>query len=339
MNLSNNAARHPLKNNRIQFLLFIVVVSVLTEVETVFKCGIRPTERARERTSGSSNIKLVKRVVGGRQSKQGDWPWLVNLRMSLLDKDQLLPDDNLTPNCGSVLIHERYVLTASHCARRMKARDPTISGGQLVTTVHVGDYRSQERDLGEYVRYAKRIIMHERYYRPTEVHDIALIELDRPVKGAMPVCLATTGRREGERGTVLGWGSTSVRFGHGNKPFGNKRSTSTSDSDNEERMVDLPDKLREVDIPIVSGETCSHVMSLPSKESVFCGGDLFHGGKDACQGDSGGPMVQERNGRFEVIGVVSWGVGCGQPYKLGIYSNVSYHNSWIQSHIDEPFDI
>ena len=71
MNLSNNAARHPLKNNRIQFLLFIVVVSVLTEVETVFKCGIRPTERARERTSGSSNIKLVKRVVGGRQSKQG----------------------------------------------------------------------------------------------------------------------------------------------------------------------------------------------------------------------------------------------------------------------------
>ena len=59
-----------------------------------------------------------------------------------------------------------------------------------------------------------------------------------------------------------------------------------------------------VDIPIVSGETCSHVMSLPSKESVFCGGDLFHGGKDACQGDSGGPMVQERNGRFEVPHVV-----------------------------------
>lgn len=47
------------------------------------------------------------------------------------------------------------------------------------------------------------------------------------------------------------------------------------------------------------------------------------------QGDSGGPLVCESNGAHYVVGVVSWGDGCGKRYKPGVYANVSKFIDWI----------
>lgn len=48
-------------------------------------------------------------------------------------------------------------------------------------------------------------------------------------------------------------------------------------------------------------------------------------GHDSCQGDSGGPLVA--NGKQ--IGIVSWGMGCGDGSYPGIYSKVSELWKWI----------
>lgn len=64
---------------------------------------------------------------------------------------------------------------------------------------------------------------------------------------------------------------------------------------------------------------------------MICAG-YPQGGKDSCQRDSGGPMVcaEPTSGVKKLVGVVSFGQGCGVPDFFGVYARVQYFRSWIE---------
>ena len=169
--------------------------------------------------------------------------------------------------------------------------------------------REQDIDVAE-------IITHENYHSPlTYSHDIALLRLAKPAKlgkGVGLVCLPDSNLPLpiddlNKKCWITGWG----RLASGG---------------------DTPDKLQQVDVPLVSKQRC--LKGYPGKihDSMLCAG-LDQGGIDACQGDSGGPLVCEFNGKWHLEGVTSWGYGCASPGKPGVYAKVRYLQDWVKNKI------
>ena len=51
---------------------------------------------------------------------------------------------------------------------------------------------------------------------------------------------------------------------------------------------------------------------------MICAGE---DGKDSCQGDFGGPMIDSKG---FMVGIVSWGRGCGEAGYPGVYTELPY---------------
>ncbi|VEN56308.1 unnamed protein product [Callosobruchus maculatus] len=85
--------------------------------------------------------------------------------------------------------------------------------------------------------------------------------------------------------------------------------------------------LREADLTIVNNEECQKKVEEPVTKRMICatGGKTR---KDTCKFDSGGPL--EHNGTL--VGIVSWGRGCGIKNMPGVYTNIARLRNWIQQH-------
>uniref|UniRef100_A0A672FBZ1 Serine protease 56 n=1 Tax=Salarias fasciatus TaxID=181472 RepID=A0A672FBZ1_SALFA len=252
-----------------------------------------------QRSSTVPNITQPRsRIVGGSPAAPGSWPWLVNLQ---LDGAMM---------CGGVLVDSSWVVTAAHCFR--SSRDESS------WTAVVGEFDITKTDPDEQVLKVNRIISHPKFNPKTLNNDIALVELTNPVvmsEHVTPVCLPSGSEPPaGSPCLVAGWGSL-----YEEGPFA--------------------DAVMEAKVPLLSQSTCKSIFG---KELVvntmFCAGYLS-GGIDSCQGDSGGPLLyQDRvSGRFQLYGIISWGNGCGEKGKPGVYTRVSTFSDWIQAEIQKSF--
>jgi len=88
--------------------------------------------------------------------------------------------------------------------------------------------------------------------------------------------------------------------------------------------------LRQVVVPTISRRKCNQYLDHRVNEHMLCAGHEA-GGKDSCQGDSGGPLVCYTSDHWWLQGIVSWGVGCAEPRKPGVYVDVKEFVDWIYS--------
>lgn len=242
---------------------------------------------------------LLPWMVGGEVGKKGESPWQV-----------LLQNARGYFHCGGVLIDENWVLTAAHCLEN-----------NLRFSVRLGDYERIRKEGTEETLMVIRTFRHPNYNSRTVDNDIAMLRLERPAtlsKYIVPICLP--GRKLAER-VLHQNGTVTVVSGWGKDDMDSNRFSSA---------------LNVIKVPLVSRAVCAHQMSNNISDNVLCAGVL--GQKmDACEGDSGGPMVTLYRDTWFLLGLVSWGEGCGREDKLGIYTKVSNYNEWI-NRVREEWD-
>ncbi|KAM7141664.1 LOW QUALITY PROTEIN: coagulation factor XII, partial [Molossus nigricans] len=82
-------------------------------------------------------------------------------------------------------------------------------------------------------------------------------------------------------------------------------------------------------------ESCSaqHIHCTAFVPGMLCA-SFSEGGTDACQSDFGAPLVCEGDAEELqlILVIVSWGLGCGDCNKPGVYTPVANYLTWIRQH-------
>ncbi|KAL3933490.1 MAG: hypothetical protein SGARI_003696 [Bacillariaceae sp.] len=198
--------------------------------------------------------------------------------------------------CGGTLITNCHVLTAAHCL--------TYPREDYTEAVLINAWRPFHNNTNGTISkpfHLSRILphltmVHERFSNRDNANDVAILTMETCTDDFPVMELADSSFMKnlpvetGIETRVAGFGRTSVLD------------------------PSIPDFLQSVDVTYISRDDCDrdYYPSNQLKSDQFCAGSL-KGGRDSCSGDSGSPLYIEDSvtGKQKQIGIVSWGVGCG----------------------------
>lgn len=235
------------------------------------------------------------RIVGGSEAAPTEARWQAALILA-----------NHPPQsgqfCGASIVDPNWVVTAAHCVEKTAPTAIRVFAGDRDLRTHA----AQVVDVAA-------ITVHPKWNSTSMVGDVALLRLQTPLTltpgSAEPIALADASPpKAGRLLVVTGWGATS-EGGEGSL------------------------LLRKVVVPAVPLDECNGPKQYNGgvSEGMLCAGI---GGKDSCQGDSGGPLVDSLDAPARrLVGIVSWGQGCAQVNKPGVYTDVTAYAAWIRSEI------
>jgi len=258
------------------------------------------------------------------QTSPGEFPWtciLLNQNNDFLGTCAIIPNDFSNNNNAPT----RKVITAAHKLKVLEQTD--------LLKVRVGEYDAlgfNKPEIQSHEEYTvTRILKHPQMSLTRLSNDIALLYVDRDINLNHPyvntACLPSCDNQfdyqfnngTGVRCYVAGWGKDEA---DGSFQF-------------------IPKK---VDLPIVNNNQCEASLKAALNAQKPGAGDRFRlhpseicagaeVGKDACTGDGGSPLVcQAQSGRWTVMGLVTWGVGCASDLP-GVYARISHFRDWINA--------
>ncbi|XP_059123113.1 putative inactive serine protease 43 isoform X2 [Peromyscus eremicus] len=230
----------------------------------------------------------------GRPSAVRKWPWQVSLQRR---------NEHV---CGGSLISHQWVLTAAHCIY-----------AQEEYKVMLGDNVLNSESENATLVPVQDIVYPSNFNFQTMKSDIALALLASPVNYSsliQPVCLP--GKpfqvKNGTLCWVTGWGHQ---------------------RENDTVFASVP--LQEVQQNILLQKHCNRLFQrqLKTSENVVMQGMIcgqHDSGQSPCWGDSGSPLVCESDNTWIQVGIVSWGINCGQVSVPSVYTDIAEYDEWLK---------
>jgi len=240
----------------------------------------------------------------------GELPWTIAILL------KSTPDAHAF-QCGGSLIHPQVVLTTAHCVYQTDPKELLIRAGEW-------DTRTKNEAVSHQDVYVQEVVTHQHYNAKSLKNDVALLFLIKEVillDNVGLICLPPQGLNvDNIQCTVSGWGKNAFKKGQ------------------------YSSILKKVDLPIIEKTQCQEALRKTRlgpfynlHDSFVCAGGEKN--KDTCKGDGGSPLVcpilnadGSKNGRYFQMGMVSWGIGCGDETPA-VYTNVPMFTDWIDAQL------
>ncbi|XP_059350834.1 complement factor D-like isoform X2 [Daphnia carinata] len=230
------------------------------------------------------------RLIGGTQATAGQFPFVV----SISRQDQHI--------CGGFIYNDRWVVTTAKCV---------VGKPQADLKVTVGALSLITPDPEEQIITILSIVLFELYEEATQKHDIALIELSRPIVfGSTAQAIRYDEIDELAtpwEAAIVGWGATF----EGGAPA---------------------TRLRWAPIDNLAADCRAYGIDQYIQNFMICAGSDA-GTVSPCQFDEGTPLTQMANygGVPEeiVVGIMSKNQGCTDLSVPSIYTRLATYYSWL----------
>lgn len=268
-----------------------------------------------------AEFRMQGNIIGGRTAtiKNHRWQTSIQYRRSR---------SLFSHFCGGAIIAPQFVLTAAHCFEKAPLNQIDswkklhVLVGSDITNTH------PRRLHGAQSRRVWSIERHPNWDPVTYANDYALLYLNEKIHYSLspshpvgPICMPKPEHDMQLLEAIKSRGDISCKLaGWGVTDMNDPKSTA---------------QLMEVELPWIEKSQCNSLFDTDAKtkwiditNENLCFGRA-EGGIDACQGDSGGSITCTIDGIALTFGVVSWGIGCADANKPGVYGRVSMVTDWI----------